>query len=284
MKQLIVAADDFGLTKSINEGIVRAHEEGIVTSLNLIPTGDAFDDALQLARNIGLREAGAHLALTETKAVTDASRIRSLTDDAGNFYKNNTQFFSKFIAGAIDLDEVYSEWRAQLERAVATNITITNLSTHEHIHMVPQLLSILIRLAREFNIRAIRYPHADRSYRRTSARTLYKTLVLSYFEKGMGLMLKTSGIVSPDHFLGFIDSGNITEDVLMKILDGLSEGTTELVCHPGFLSREVLEKYTFHRNSEAELFALTSRRVKKHADEKCIGLLPYAKFLAQCKA
>jgi chitin disaccharide deacetylase len=172
----------------------------------------------------------------------------------------------------------------QLERAVDTGIMITNLSTHEHIHMIPELLAIVIRLAQEFKIRAIRYPHKDRSYRGASIKTFYKAAVLSYLEKGMARPLKASGLLSPEHFLGFLDSGNMAEDILIRIVDGLPEGTTELVCHPGFLGREVVKKYTFHMNSEAELFGLTSRRVKKIADEKCIGLISYAEFLAQHKA
>ena len=279
MKQLIVAADDFGLTRSINEGIVRSHEEGIVTSLNLLPTGEAFDDALRLAKDIGLDEAGAHLALTETIPVADPSRIPSLVDKDGRFYKGHAQFFLKFLSGAINLDEVYVEWKAQLDRIASTDIRITNLSSHEHIHMVPEFLGIFVKLAKEYDIPAIRYPHKDRSSRRPSVKTFYKKLALSYFEKRMLRALRYSCITAPEHFRGFFDSGNITEEALLDIIANLEEGTTELVCHPGFLGPEVIDRYTFHKNSEAELFALTSRRVKKLADEKCISLVSYAEFL-----
>lgn len=281
MKQLIVAADDFGLTRSVNEGIVRSYEEGIVTSLNLMPTGEAFDDAMRLAKNIGLNEAGAHLALTETISVADPSRIPSLVDTDGRFYADNAKFFLKFLSGAIDLDEVYVELKAQLDKVAATEIKITNLSSHEHIHMVPELLDIFIKLAKEYDIPAIRYPHEDRSSRRLSVRTFYKALALSYFEKRMSRALNASGMTAPEHFRGFLDSSNITEEVLLDIIANLEDATTELVCHPGFLGPEVMDRYTFHKNSEAELFALTSRRVRKLADEKHIGLVSYAEFLSK---
>jgi len=280
MKQLIVAADDFGITKSVNEGVARSYEEGIVTSLNLLPSGDAFDDAVTLAGKIGLDEAGAHLALTETASVTKASGIRSLVDTGGRFYKDHNRFLSKFMSGAIDLGEVYIEWRAQLEKVAATGIRITNLSSHEHLHMLPGLLGIFIRLAGEFNIPAIRYPHADRSSRRSSLGTLYKSAGLFLLEKNMARALRSSNIASPEHFRGFLDSGNITEEVLLDIIANLEDRTTELVCHPGFLGPEVLYRYTFHKNSEAELFALTSRRVKKLIDDRQIGLVSYAEFLS----
>ena len=284
MKQLIIAADDFGLTKSVNEGIVRAHEEGIVTSINLLPSGDAYGDALRFAKDIGLDEAGAHLALTETKAVADPAAIPSLVDTDGNFYEGHLGFFAKFIAGAIDLDQVHVEWKAQLDKALASGIRITNLSSHEHIHMAPRLLEIIISLAKEYNIPAIRYPHSDRSFAPAGIKVLYKKLALNYFAGHMEAALKAAGIVSPDHFLGFFDSGNITEKVLTAIMDNLEDGTTELVCHPGFLGPEVLEKYTFHKNCEAELFAITSPLVKKRAEEKHVSLVSYAEFLANSKS
>ena len=281
MKQLIVAADDFGLTKSVNEGIARSYAEGIVTSLNLLPSGEAFDDAILLSKKIGLGEAGAHLALTETEALTEPSAIPSLVDADGRFYRGHAEFLLKYISGAISLDEVYIEWKAQLKRAHETGINITNLSSHEHIHMLPKLLDILISLAKEYNIPALRYPHAESSRSRCSVRTVCKEMALSIFAGNMARAIKLSGMRAPEHFLGFLDSGNITEDILLDMLANLKDGTTELVCHPGFLGPEVLNRYTFHKNSEAELFALTSRRVKKSANEKEISLVSYGEFLSK---
>lgn len=279
MRKLIVAADDFGLTKSVNQGIARAYKEGIVTSINMIPTGIAFDDALAIARAMGLDEVGAHLSITETKAVTDPEKILSLADQEGNFYPGHDQFFLKYISGSIDPDEVYLEWKAQLGIVRSSGIGISNLSTHEHLHMLPGLMGILIKLAGEFGIPAIRYPHSDRSYRGLRLSVLIKKAALSYFQGRTGGILRSSGIKSPDHFLGFFDSGNITEDILLKIVGDLKEGTTELVCHPGYLSPEVLELYPFHKNSEAELFALTSPRVRKQIEDSKTELISYGEFL-----
>src|SRR3989338_4936855 len=116
MKYLIVSADDFGLTKSINEGIVKAYKEGIVTSLNLLPTGEAFEDALNLAKGLKLEDIGAHISLTETGPLTDPGLIPSLVTRGGRFYKNHNEFFLKFFLGAIDRDQVYVELKNQLDR------------------------------------------------------------------------------------------------------------------------------------------------------------------------
>lgn len=282
-KKLIIAADDFGLTRGVNEGMVRAYQEGVVTSLNLLPSGEAFEDALSLAKDIGLKEAGAHLALTETSPVAEAAKVRSLINDEGGFSKGHLDFLAKYFSGNIAEDEIYIEWKSQLEKAISTGIKITNLSSHEHLHMVPKLLSILIKLAKEHDVPAIRYPHSDSSSRGFGVGLLVKKTALACLEGNMGTSLRASGIIYPEHFLGFFDSGHITEDVLLDMFGRLKDGTTELVCHPGFLDKRVLDKYTFHKNSEAELFALTSRRVKKEADENKVELIGYSEFLSGVK-
>ena len=280
MKKLIVAADDFGLTKSVNEGIVKAHKEGIVTCLNFLPSGDAFEDALRLAKEIGLKEAGAHLALTETSPSANPSKIPTLVADGNRFYKGHGQFLRKLLFGKIDLDQVYIELKSQLDRVEGSGVRITNLSSHEHIHMMPEILDIFVKLAKEYDIPAIRYPHGDYSSSPYSLRKIYKRTILSCLAGSMTRTMRASGIISPDHFLGFLDSGKLTEDIVLGMLGFLAEGTTELVCHPGFLGPEVLDRYAFHKNCEAELFALTSRRVKKLINERGIKLVSYGEFIS----
>lgn len=281
MKYLIVSADDFGLTKSVNAGIARARREGVVSSVNLFPSGGAFDDALAFAKELGLKEAGAHLALTETGPVAAPGKVPSLVARDGRFYKNRTCFLPRLLLGMVDHDHIYAELKAQLDAVVRTGLAITNLSSHEHIHMLPAVLGIFVKLAKEYDIPAIRYPHKDRSPRPFGTGSLYRSFVLSCFEPGMARILESSSIRSPDHFRGFLDSANITEETLLGMLDSLGEGTTELVCHPGFLGPEVLDRYRFHRNCEAELFALTSRRVKKRMEDRGVKLITYGEFLSR---
>jgi len=279
VKRLIVAADDFGLTQSVNEGIARACRDGIVTSVNIIPTGEAFEDALRLAKEMGLREIGAHLALTETGPVTEASGIPTLVAGGTAFHKGHTGFGLRYFLGRIDLDEAYVELKGQLEKVDGTGLTITNLSSHEHIHMLPDILDIFVKLAREYGVPAIRYPHQELARPVSGGGRTARRLVLSCFEKGMGATLRAAGIAHPDHFLGFLDSGNLGEDVLIDMIGSLRDGTTELVCHPGFLGARVLDRYPFHRNCEAELAALTSARVKKLLASSGVRLVRYGECL-----
>jgi predicted glycoside hydrolase/deacetylase ChbG (UPF0249 family) len=281
MRSLIITADDFGLTRSVNQGIAMGVREGVVTSVNLFPSGDAFSDALDLARKAAIREAGAHLALTETVPVAPAGSVPTLVAPDGRFYKDRGRLLPRFLLGRIDPDNIYTELKAQLDMALSSGIEITNLSSHEHIHMMPGILDIFIKLAKEYDIPAIRYPHKDVSARPFDPGNIYRSFVLACFEPHMARVLGASGIKSPDHFRGFLDSAQITEETLLGLIDTLEEGSTELVCHPGFLGPEVLERYRFHRNCEAELFALTSRRVRNRIEDRDIELITYGQFLSK---
>lgn len=280
MRYLIVSADDFGLTRSVNEGIVRASREGIVTSLNLIPTGEAFAHAIKLAAESGVTEAGAHLALTETGPLAEPRQVRTLIAGDGRFCRKHGSFILRLIAGAIDLGEAYVELKRQMDAVAMSGLRITNLSSHEHIHMIPAILDIFIRLAKEYGVPAIRCLHDDVSFA-PGAHAFYKGLVLAYFQRRMGRAIAASGLARTDHFRGLLDSGGIREGVLLGIVGALKEGTTELVCHPGIAGPEVRSRYAFHAGCGDELAALTSARVRSLIQDDGIALSTYGEFLSR---
>lgn len=283
MKYLIVAADDFGLSKSINEGIVKAYKDGIVTSLNFMPASKAFDDALSLARAIKLEEAGAHLVLTETAPIADLHSVPTLVTKDGSFYKSYFQFFLNLFSNRIKQEHIYLELKTQLDRVKDAGIKITNLSGHEHIQMMPQILGIFIKLAKEYDIPSIRYPHGERLILPFGLKKIYRKLVLSCLQKHAREILNRSGLIYTDNFLGFLDSGNLREEAIIDMLASLKEGVTELVCHPGYLSPEVVDRYIFYLDCESELAAFTSRNVRNLIEEKQIKLITYGEFISKIK-
>ena len=279
MKKLIVSADDFGLTNSVNEGIARSLRDGIVTSVNLAPSGSAFDNALSIMRGLGLKDAGAHLALTETSPVTEPRKISTLIAKDGRFFRNRNKFFIRLLSNHIDTAHIYTELNNQLDKISQAGIRVTHLSGHEHIHMMPPIRGIFFRLAKERTIPAIRHLARERFSWPANLRKIYRLLILLFFEKGMRRSLDEAGIRCADNIAGFYDSGKLNENVLIDILRSLKDGTTELVCHPGLLGPEILDRYRFHINCEKELYALTSKCVRNLIDKSGIKLISYRDFL-----
>jgi chitin disaccharide deacetylase len=281
MKNLIVSADDFGLARSINEGIVKALKEGIVTSLHLLPAGNSFEDSLYLLKGAGLKEISAHLSLTATRPITAADKIPTLVNRNGYFRNNYISFFRDLFLDKIRHEEIRLELDNQLARLSRMGLPIMCLSSHEHIHMMPSLLEIFLGLAEKYKIPFIRYPHDDPVVRPLSLKKIFKLCLLSSFQGSMGAAIKRSGLRTADNFMGFFDSGNMREEILMRLLGRLKEGTTELVCHPGFLGPDILEKCVFQLNCEGEVFALVSRRVKSLIAKKGINLVGFSALLVR---
>ena len=278
MKRLIVTADDFGLTHSINEGILMAVREGVVTNINLITTGDAANEAIGIIKYDKIPEIGVHLALTETRPVTSVRLIASLVDESGSFPATRIEFLRRLFSGKIDMEHVKTELKSQMDKAAHSGARITNLSSHEHLHMIPKIFRIIMDLAKEYKVRYIRVLKKEIIRPPFSINKIFRYAVVGYFHPGMEKSFKRSDLKAADHFLGFLDSGAIGEGVLLRMLADIKEGVTELVTHPGFLDPVVLQRYRFHRNCEEELHALTSPRVKRVIAANGIKLCRYGEL------
>ena len=146
--------------------------------------------------------------------------------------------------------------------------------------MIPLVLDIFIQLAREYNIPAIRFPRGDRRPGSLSLKENYKSFILNYFAGTMKKKLEGSGLTYTDHFMGLLDAGRIDIDKLKTMLGTLEDGVTEIVAHPGFLSPEVLDNFSWHKGSETELFALTDNRIKTAVKDNGIKLISFEEFLS----
>jgi predicted glycoside hydrolase/deacetylase ChbG (UPF0249 family) len=269
MKYLIVTADDMGLTKSINEGIVEACREGVVTAVSVIPTGEALQDALDAVKTLPFKDIGAHLSLTETKPLLSSSK----------FYKNHNRLFFDLLSGRVNMDNIYFELKAQAELLKKSGFKITHINSHEHVHIVPRILEIFIRIAKEYGIPAIRFPRTDRPANGIGLKDRYRKLVLAHFSSRISGAMKDSGLKYTDGFAGLLDAGRLDIDKVNAIISGLKEGVTELVTHPAYLSPEIFERYFWHKGGETELFALTDRKVKMALESHGVKLMGYGEMI-----
>jgi len=275
-RRLIVNADDFGLSEAVNEGIVEAHQRGIVTSTSLIASGAAFEHAVALARAIGTIDVGVHLTLTEEEPVSNRKDIPTLLDGDGRLYLHTTSFVKHYLAGRISLDEVERELDAQIARVVSSSLRVSHLDGHQHVHMVPGIRRIAGRLAEKYGIPAIRFPkEPPKPYmfrEGGAAGRLLQLFALNAFCAAADIR----GAKRPDHFVGFFYGGRLTKPNLMQVLESLpSEGTCELMCHPGRQDAGSPRAHWQYRWPD-ELDALTDRDVGEWLQSRGIELVPYA--------
>ena len=148
MKQLIINADDLGLTPGVNRGILRAFQDGIVTSASLLVTGSAFEEAVALARQNPKLDVGLHLALVEERAVLGPDVLPTLVDETGRFPRTSAEFIQRALLGGINWHEVEQEIAAQIALFQKTGLRLSHLNSHQHLHMFPPVFQIVRRLAR----------------------------------------------------------------------------------------------------------------------------------------
>src|SRR6266705_5232000 len=87
-RRLIVTAEDFGISETVNEAVIRAFTEGVLTSCSLMVTGAAFEHAVCLAHAHPGLAVGIHLVTVLGRAVLPPAEIPTLVDAEGNFATN----------------------------------------------------------------------------------------------------------------------------------------------------------------------------------------------------
>jgi len=272
VRQLVVNADDLGLTSGVNDGIFDAYELGILTSASLFANAPATTDAIRRARmhpSLGL---GAHLALVDGSPTLPASEIPTLVGDDGRFRTSWKPFIVACLQGRISLGEVESELTAQIERLLSARITVTHLDAHKHVHAYPPVFAIVARLAVRFGIPVVRVPFERGSASfildgRSRTQALLNAAMWPWARVNYRLA-SSLGLRTPE-FIGRIHTGVLDQPALRTLLHGTRAGVTELMVHPGYLDdelRTVRTRLLESRQQELELLCRMDTRARVFAE------------------
>lgn len=211
-RRLIVNADDFGDTPSVNAAVVKAYREGVLRFASLMVLRPAAAEAAALAKaNPGLG-VGLHLELC-----ADAP------EKAGLRY-----FFDRAARAGLE-----GEIRAQIEKLLALGVKPTHVDGHINVHVHPVIFPALCRLAKEYGIPRVRLPSGEwPAYRALRGARLSKAVLAGTFE-ALGLLLRgaAAGLEVPTTW-GLLNSGLMSEDYVLGLLERLPEDVTELYFHP----------------------------------------------------
>ena len=282
-RRLIVNADDFGLTLPITEGTIDAFERGILTSASLVATGAAFDRAAQYAATHPDLDSGVHLMIVQGGPVLPPDNVPSLVQQDGKFLPGYGEFMARYLSGGVRDEEVEAEWTAQIARVRGAGVRMTHLDSIQHLHLVPGLFRIALRIARANGILAMRFPRVPTVLRRAEKGTVRRSLEflpLRLMEQSNLPYLNSSGIRTPDRFFGFHSAGHLDQKALRSVLFGVPQGTSELVCHPGRGEPDSSPIATWEYEWRAELEALTSPESRRIIESQGIELTTFSDLAA----
>lgn len=281
LKELIINADDFGLSSGVNRAVVKAWREGVLTSASLMVGGDAFEEAVALAKeNPGL-QVGLHLTLVQGRAVTRKEGFPSIHDREGNFSNDPVHAGMRYFFVKSFRWQLRNEIEGQIVRFRETGLPLSHVDGHLNIHMHPTVFDILRELMPKYGITTFRLSRENlrRNIALDRARLVGKAadaFIFSRLAARCRPVLDRLGIGYTAEVKGLLNSGRMTEEYLLRTLDGLGEGTTEIYFHPGCLPcAEITRRMPDYRHEE-ELAALTSPRVRERLATLGIGLRNYS--------
>lgn len=278
-RQLIVNADDFGRTRGVSAGILRAQRDGIVTSttamMNLPGVVPDLHQALAEAPRLGL---GVHLNFTVGRPLLPTEWCPSLVDEHGHFLTPGVIMANP---ERINPDELRSELKSQITTFKnALERLPDHLDAHHSVHLFPPLFRVYLDLADNFKLPLrVPFPRGEIQLDQVPpiagnvpAETL-KSILLADRQ-----FLAERSIKAPAYFVAGFHEQNATLEYLLRLIENLPEGTTELMTHPGLADNQLKAESSYHVQREREIAVLTNPQVKRRLIELDVKLVTFAEL------
>lgn len=267
-RRLIVNADDFGRSSSINEAIIRAHREGILTSTSLMVNEPGVAEAVALARENPRLGVGLHLTLLMGHAALPPAEIPGLVNARGEFSNRPVGVGVAYFFNRRLRSQLRAEIHAQFNRFRATGLPLDHVNGHLHLHLHPTVFSILMADQDRLGIRQLRLTRDCFSRSRRMARgfwiyRLSHAVIYEWLSRRARGPLARRGIKHAQLTFGLLQNARVDEDYVLKLLPELPAGDSELYSHPS------LDEFKHEFN------ALVSPRVRDEVRRLGIELIRY---------
>ena len=265
-RRLIVNADDFGLSRSVNEAVIRAHREGILTTASLMVNESGFDEAVKLAKENPKLGVGLHLTLLMGHSALSAEKIPGLVNARGEFSNSPVGVGMDYFFKRNLREQLRAEIHAQFEKFHATGLALDHVNGHLHLHLHPVIFKILMEDAEQLGIRHLRLTRdcLARSRRISRDHFLYKishTAIFEFLSRRARKTLTQKKIRHAQITFGLLQNARVDEDYILKLLPELPPGDSELYSHPSL------------GEFKHEFDALVSLRVKEQVKKLGIKLI-----------
>ncbi|MGI9592638.1 MAG: hopanoid biosynthesis-associated protein HpnK [Myxococcota bacterium] len=279
MRKLIVTGDDFGMAIPVNEAVEIAHRDGILQAASLMVGGEAADDAVERAQRLPSLRVGLHVVLVEGRPMLPPEQVPDLVDGNGEFRGQLAASGLRFFFRPGIRRQLEAEIRAQFEAFRKTGLALDHVNAHNHMHLHPTVLSLLLRVGREYGLAAIRVPYEppQASWRASGEgrwRRALQAFALAPWTSLLRSRLRRGRIKSNDFVFGLHDTGRMEESLVLRQLGELPEGITEMYFHAATRRCPEIDRIMPDYRHQGELAALTSARVRETL--AALGIQPIA--------
>jgi hopanoid biosynthesis associated protein HpnK len=240
--------------------VTLGHEKGVLSAASLMVAAPAATDAIARAKALADLRVGLHVTVADGRAFLPPHEISHLADDRGELPSNLAAAGVRWFFSPAAKRDLKREIAAQFEAFRATGLTLDHVNAHNHMHLHPSVLTIIMELAAQFGNPPIRLPWE----RPAGALTPWLAL--------MRARLRRMNLRHNDAIVGMRATGHLTTPRVLAALDHLSDGATEFYFHPAVRTTATLEKAAPGYDRLGELAALLSGEIA--AKLRALGLTP----------
>jgi chitin disaccharide deacetylase len=256
-----LTADDFGLSEAVNEGVERAHREGVLDAASLMVGAPAAADAVRRARRMPGLRVGLHLVAVEGPAVLPRAAIPALVGVDGWFPGGQGRLGGRYFFLPWVRRQLAAEIRAQFEAFAATGLALAHADAHKHMHLHPTVGRLLVETGREFGLARVRVPAEPPSV--MAGLGVRGGGVLHAWSRLLRAQVRRAGMASSDSVFGLAWSGGMTAGRVRRLLEALPEGgDVEIYFHPASRREALLERLMPGYDHVGELAALLDPGVR----------------------
>src|SRR5262245_59903861 len=244
--------------------------------------GGAAADAVARARRLPALRVGLHVVVVEDRPVLPRAQVTRLTDDDGYLSRNLVSAGVRFFFDPAARRQLEAEIRAQFEAFATSGLALDHVNGHNHMHLHPTVLSIILRVGRELRLRAMRLPYEPPlvAWRATGRGLAAKLTGAAGLAPWLGVLrarLRLRGIRANDVVLGMGASGAMDEATVLRLLELVPDGrVAEMYFHPATRRSPESDRTMPSYRQQAELAALTSPRVRAALETRGIRLVTFA--------
>jgi hopanoid biosynthesis associated protein HpnK len=234
LKGLIVTADDFGASRQVNDAVIAAHHDGILTATSLMVSAPAACDAVERARVTPSLRVGLHVVLTDGRPTLPPAQIPDLVDRDGIFRNDMALAGARIFFLPSVREQLEAEIEAQFDAFQSTGLSCDHVNAHKHFHLHPTIASAILKCAKKYKVRAARVPLEPQNIlaRIEPRKTSGVAMLTAPFSQMLRARFTRAGLRTPDQVFGLAWSGAMTESRVLGLIENLPPGLTEIYCHP----------------------------------------------------
>lgn len=231
---LIITADDFGVSRQVNEAVEFGHREGVLTAASLMVGGLAAADAVERARRLPNLRVGLHLVLVGGRPILPPEQTSYLVDSQGRFRNDMVGAGARIFFHPGARRQLEAEIDAQFDAFAATGLTLDHVNAHKHFHLHPTIAGAVLRVGARHGMTAIRIPLEPGATlgEIEPGRGHGANLVAQFWSSLARRRFLRRGILVPDQVFGLQWSGAMTANRLAALIARLPDGLTEIYLHP----------------------------------------------------